>query len=239
MKSASRFLSAALLLVAFARGEAAFLVIERLGVAQVRLGTGSNEGTSGVPWRDVENSMKIPPGSLLRTGDASVLRFWLRPMARLSLGEKSKLILSTEFAGNRQVHLAVVDEGRACLEAPRLEENLLHEIRLGEVRVQCGRGKVLVSRSAAENTVSIWQWEGESHVTADAAEDGASDDRGSRLGPVRGVSLAARERLMVRNLRYSKRTFEGVPEEFGFAFVKPAAKPRGSEGYLDKRERWE
>jgi hypothetical protein len=213
--------------------------VERAGSAQIRFGALTNQGGAIEPWREVENSMRVPPGSLLRTGEASVLRFWLRPMAKLSLGEKSKLLLSAQFAGNRQVHLAILEEGRVCLEAPRLDEGVLHELRLGEVRVQCGRGKVLATRNAAENVVSIWQVEGESHVTADVAEENGGPDRGARLGPLRGVSLAARDRLTVRDLRYAKRPYEGIPEEFGFAFVKPSARPRGSEAYLDKRERWE
>jgi hypothetical protein len=239
LKSASPFLSALFLLAVFGRAEGDFLVLERLGQAQVRFPAATHPAAAVPTWREVEKSMKIPPGSLLRTGEASILRLWLRPLAKLSMGEKSKLLLTTQFTGSRQIHLAMLEEGRACLEAPSLDETVLHELRLGEVRVQCGLGKLLASRTTMDNTAMIWQVEGESHVTADVSQDNVPDPRGIKLDSIRGVSMRARERLTVRELRYAKRDYEGLPEGFGFAFVKPLVKPRGSESYLDKRERWE
>lgn len=236
LKSAFPLLSALFLLAVFGRAEGDFLVLERIGQAQVRFPA---ETRSAPAWREVEKSMKIPEGSLLRTGEGSILRLWLRPLAKLSIGEKSKLLLTTQFTGSRQIHLVMLEEGRAGLEAPSLDETVLHELRLGEVRVQCGRGKLLAARTTSDHTAMIWQVEGESHVTADASLDNVPDPQAKKLDSIRGVSLRPREWLTVRDLRYAKRDYEGFPDEFGFAFVKPQVRPRGSEGYLDKRERWE
>lgn len=200
-------------------------------------GSAQQSAATGSPWRPVNPGEALALPLRYRSGTQSVTRLWLRPMTRLSLDEKTTARLASTFTGERQVHQIQLEEGRVSVETPTLEATFLVEILVGPAVIRFGKGKLLVSVLPG-GSAQIIPVSGECHVSAQDPTPWEQDGAEDRITYARGVGLKTGERLLLRELRYTRRPQESVLEkDWPFAFPEGKERP-SSPTFLDPRHAW-